>query len=143
MNGPAKPDDGLEAADVNGRARREGRGADAEADADAGERCHAVTLRNRGGLTLMVREDEAILDAFEREGLALPVACRYGGCITCAARLTTGKVVQPKGTALNKRQSRAGYVLLCVARPRSACTIDAGVESHTDLYQNPFAVKRA
>ena len=31
-----------------------------------------------------------------------------------------------------------GYVLLCVARPRSDCTLDVGVESHDKLYRNPF-----
>ncbi|MEO0673315.1 MAG: ferredoxin, partial [Pseudomonadota bacterium] len=53
-----------------------------------------------------------------------------------------GKVVQPKGTALNKRQSKAGYILLCVARPRTDCVLEVGVESHGDLYENPFASAR-
>lgn len=102
---------------------------------------HKVTLLNRGGRVLDVREDEAILDVCETNGIVLPVACRYGGCITCAAKLVSGKVVQPKGTALNKRQSQEGFVLLCVARPRSDCEVEAGVESHGGLYVNPFAVK--
>ena len=103
---------------------------------------HTVTFRNRDGVTLSVAEDEAIFDVAQRDGIALPIACRYGGCITCAARLISGRVVQPKGTAINKRQSQAGYILLCVARPRSDCVVDVGVESHGDLYQNPFAVAR-
>lgn len=101
---------------------------------------HRITLSNRDGAAFDVREDEAILDVFEQAGVILPVACRYGGCITCAARLVSGRVVQPKGTALNKRQSKAGYILLCVARPRTDCVIEAGVESHGDLYVNPFSV---
>ncbi len=103
---------------------------------------YKVTLRNRNSVTLDVGEDEAILDVSEANGIILPVACRYGGCITCAARMISGQVAQPNGTAINKRQSQAGYVLLCVARPRSDCVFDVGVESHTDLYQNPFSVKR-
>ena len=102
---------------------------------------HRVTLANRAGAAFDVSEDEPILDVCEQEGVILPVACRYGGCITCAARLLSGRVVQPKGTALNKRQSKAGYILLCVARPRTDCVIEAGVESHGDLYVNPFSVK--
>ena len=78
-------------------------------------------------------EEEAILDAAEREGFTWPVACRYGGCITCAGRLLSGSVRQPKGTALNRRQSQAGYVLLCVARPKEDCTIEVGVETHGEL----------
>lgn len=105
----------------------------------AREKLHRVTLVNRGGFTVDVREDESILDACNARGVILPVGCRYGGCITCAAKLLSGKVVQPGATALNRRQSRAGYVLLCVARPRSGCELLVGVESHDQLYRNPFA----
>lgn len=100
---------------------------------------HQVTLRNRG-VALSVAEDEPIYDAALAAGEQLPIACAYGGCITCAAKMISGKVRQPKGTALNKRQSQAGYILLCVARPTEDCVIDVGVESHDQLYQNPFAV---
>ncbi len=102
---------------------------------------HKVILQNRG-VTLHVGESETIYDVAEAEGTQLPIACRYGGCITCAARLLSGKVRQPKGTALNRRQSQAGYILLCVAHPKEDCVVEVGVESHTDLYQNPFSVKR-
>ena len=97
-----------------------------------------VTLRNRG-LTLEVGADEPIYRAALAAGVQLPIGCGYGGCITCAARLVEGRVRQPGASALNRRQSRAGYVLLCVARPRSDCTIDEGVQSHGELYLNPFA----
>ena len=103
------------------------------------EKRHQVTLRNRG-VALTVREDEPIYDAALAAGVQLPIACAYGGCITCAAKMISGKVRQPKGTALNKRQSQAGYILLCVARPTEDCVIDVGVESHDQLYQNPFAL---
>ncbi len=102
-------------------------------------RRHKVTLKNRGGLTVDVGEDEAIIDVVEAAGHVLPIACRYGGCITCAAKMLEGKVRQPNGTALNKRQSQEGYVLLCVARPRTDCVFEVGVESHDKLYINPFA----
>lgn len=103
---------------------------------------HKITVANRGGRVFDVAEDETILDICERHGTILPVACRYGGCITCAGKLLSGKVRQPKGTALNKRQSKEGYILMCVAHPKEDCVIEVGVESHTTLYQNPFAVKR-
>ncbi len=103
---------------------------------------HNVTVANRGGRTFTVREDQTILDVCEDNGVILPVACRYGGCITCAGRLVSGKVRQPKGTALNRRQSQAGYILMCVAHPKEDCVIEVGVESHGNLYQNPFSVPR-
>lgn len=93
-------------------------------------RKHTITLRNRDGKSLQVGEDENILDAFEAAGEVLPVACHYGGCITCAARMVSGSVRQPGASAINKRQSAAGHVLLCVARPRTDCVLDVGVESH-------------
>ena len=99
---------------------------------------HRVTLRNRDNLEFKIGESEAIIDVVEQSGYLLPVGCRYGGCITCAAKLINGKVKQPNGTALNKRQSNDGYILLCVARPQTDCIIDVGVESHDTLYQNPF-----
>lgn len=107
-----------------------------------GARIHKVTIANRGGRVLEVSEDQTILDVCEANGLPLPVACRYGGCITCAGRLVSGSVRQPKGTALNRRQSQAGYILMCVAHPKEDCVVEVGVESHTDLYQNPFSVAR-
>lgn len=102
-------------------------------------RRHLITFRNRDGLSFEVGEDEAIIDVVEAAGHVLPIACRYGGCITCAAKMISGSVRQPKGTALNRRQSREGYVLLCVARPDEDCVFDVGVESHDALYVNPFA----
>lgn len=104
---------------------------------------HRITLRNRDNVSALVSEDEPILDAFEAIGVVLPVGCRYGGCITCAARKLSGSVRQPGATALNRRQSALGYVLLCVARPRADCVFDVGVESHDQLYTNPFAAAGA
>ena len=89
-------------------------------------------------LDLEVTEQQSIYTAALAVGLQLPIGCQYGGCISCAAKLISGKVKQPGATALNKRQSRAGYILLCVARPTTDCVIEEGVESHGELYQNPF-----
>ena len=51
---------------------------------------HVITLANRGGRQFEVFEDEFILDALEEQGMVLPVGCRYGGCVTCAAKLRPG-----------------------------------------------------
>ena len=71
-------------------------------------------------------------------GVDLPYGCQYGGCITCAAKLIKGKVDQKSQVALNNRQINDGYVILCVARAKTDCTFDIGVESHDKLYRNPF-----
>ena len=101
---------------------------------------YQVELQN-AGITLDVAEDQPIYKAALDAGVQLPIGCDYGGCITCAAKLLEGSVRQPGASALNKRQSKAGYVLLCVARPKSDCVIAVGVESHGELYENPFTGK--
>jgi len=101
---------------------------------------HRGELRNCG-VTLEVAQDQPIYQSALAAGIQLPIGCDYGGCITCAAKLISGKVRQPGATALNKRQSKAGYILLCVAQPMSDCVIDEGVDSHDELYLNPFSGK--
>ncbi len=101
---------------------------------------YKVELLN-AGITLEVAEDQPIYQAALQAGIQLPIGCDYGGCITCAAKLRSGKVRQPGASALNSRQSKAGYILLCVARPKTDCVIEEGVESHAELYQNPFTGK--
>ena len=98
-----------------------------------------ITLANRGGETYRVDGRKPLLATLEAAGVSLPYGCRYGGCISCAARLLDGAVDQRAGVALNGRQLANGYVLLCVARPLGDCTLDVGVESHDRLSRNPFA----
>ena len=97
-----------------------------------------ITLANRNGQSVAVAADRPLLDTLEAHGVSLPYGCRYGGCISCAAKLLAGNVDQSTGTALNRRQISDGYVLLCVAQPLSDCILEIGIESHDKLYRNPF-----
>jgi ferredoxin len=97
-----------------------------------------VIIANHGRASYVVEIDRPLLDTLEEHGVDLPYGCRYGGCITCAAKLTAGEVDQHEQVALNNRQIANGYVVLCVARPLSDCTLEVGVESHDALYRNPF-----
>jgi len=97
-----------------------------------------ITIENRGGSTFLVDARRPLLESLREQGVDLPYGCRYGGCITCAAKLTAGEVDQRRQVALNNRQINNGYILLCVARPQSDCTLEIGVESHDKLYRNPF-----
>ena len=98
-----------------------------------------ITLANRDGATYQVDGNKPLLNSLEAAGVSLPYGCKYGGCITCAAKLLNGEVDQKAAVALNNRQLRDGYVLLCVARPLGDCTLNVGVDSHDTLYRNPFA----
>lgn len=101
---------------------------------------YRIELVNRN-LAIDVSADQYILEAIESTGLRLPVGCRYGACITCAARLLSGKVDQPLAVALKLDQAAAGYVLLCIATAQSDCQFEVGFESQKELYRNPFAAK--
>jgi 2Fe-2S type ferredoxin len=98
-----------------------------------------ITLANRSGASFQVDRHKPLLGALEAQGVSLPYGCRYGGCITCAAKLRSGRIDQRAGVALNGRQLADGYVLLCIALPLTDCTLDVGVDSHDKLYRNPFA----
>ncbi len=100
---------------------------------------HKVVLVNEDGRALTVPADQTVLDAAEEAGMVLPYGCRYGGCVTCAARLVSGAIDQPEAVGLKDYMAEAGYVLTCVAYPRSDCELEVGVRSHfRGLYRNPF-----
>jgi ferredoxin len=104
------------------------------------KKTYQVQLINRN-LVVEVAEDQYILEAVEAAGQKLPVGCRYGVCATCAARLLKGEVEQSQAVGLKPAQAAKGYVLLCIASPRSDCRFGVGVESQADLYVNPFKNK--
>ncbi len=97
-----------------------------------------IKIANRNNVIYKVDKNRPLLDSLIEQGLDLPYGCKYGGCITCAAKLISGKVDQHRQVALNNRQINNGYIVLCVARPKGDCTLEIGVESHDTLYRNPF-----
>ena len=97
-----------------------------------------VEISNRRGKSYNVEDKRPLLDSLKEQGVDLPYGCKYGGCITCAAKLVYGEVDQRRQVALNNRQINDGYIILCVARPKSNIILEIGVESHDKLYRNPF-----
>jgi ferredoxin len=86
---------------------------------------HKVTLQFEGKETIMeVREDETILNAARDNGIELPHDCELGVCLTCPAKVVSGKVDQSGGT-LDDSVMEQGYALTCVSCPRSDVVIKA------------------
>lgn len=80
------------------------------------------------GRTIEVPADQPILEAAEERGLDLPYQCRMGVCGVCSAlRVEEGEVDQIEGMFLSEGEKAEGYVLTCIARPRS----DLKVRSNT------------
>ena len=80
------------------------------------------------GRTIEVPADQPILEAAEERGLDLPYQCRMGVCGVCSAlRVEEGEVDQIEGMFLSEGEKSEGYVLTCIARPRS----DLKVRSNT------------
>ena len=97
-----------------------------------------ITIANRENKTFEVKGSKPLLQELRSHGGDLPYGGKYGGCITCAAKLIDGEVDQRSQKALNNRQINNGYVVLCVDKAKTDCKIEIGVESHDKLYRNPF-----
>ncbi|MBD1840710.1 2Fe-2S iron-sulfur cluster binding domain-containing protein [Coleofasciculus sp. FACHB-64] len=98
---------------------------------------HKVEIYDQGNTqTLEVPEDKTILQVAYAAGLDLPSSCNAGVCTTCAAKVLEGKVEQGDGMGVSPELQAQGYVLLCVAYPRSDLKIESGKED--ELYELQF-----
>jgi ferredoxin len=98
---------------------------------------YQVEIHYDGGVsTIAVAENETILAAADKAGIHLPNSCNAGVCTTCAGKIISGQVDQSGGMGVSPDLQAQGYVLLCVAYPRSDLKI--ATEKEDELYHLQF-----
>jgi propane monooxygenase reductase subunit len=77
-------------------------------------------------LQMEVTEDETVLDAAFRQGIALMHGCKEGQCSACKSFLIDGDVQMDRYStfALADYESDEGYILLCKSRAYSDLTVE-------------------
>jgi ferredoxin len=89
--------------------------------------------------TIAVNESETVIDAAERVDIGLPFGCLTGACATCTGKVHSGTLEHRRTPrALKPRHLEAGYVLLCIAEPRSDCRVRVGADVQAELVSNPW-----
>ena len=100
---------------------------------------HTVEIHHQGKTyTIEAPGNKTILRAAEEAKLDLPNSCNAGVCTTCAAQvMAEGTVDQSEGMGVGPELQGEGYVLLCVAYPRSNLKIET--EKEDEVYKRQFA----
>lgn len=114
-------------------------------DVDSVDSCvtYTVTLQ-ASGKQFAVGDDQHVLDAAQKAGLALPYSCLAGVCGSCKATLISGQCTYPHNppTALNAAEQQSHKILLCQAVPSSDLVIAAReVASLADMPHGEFALE--
>ena len=90
-------------------------------------------------LAFSCNNEDTILRAALRSGLAFPYECNSGGCGSCKFELIDGdvEVLWDKAPGLSPRDLRKGKKLACQCRVTSDCTIKATVEQKSSVEHEP------
>jgi ferredoxin len=88
-----------------------------------------------------VGEDEHILAAARRAGLVLPSLCEQGWDLACAVRVLSGSLDHSDSRRYYPEDERAGFALICTAKPRSDLRLrahqTAAMRRHRDAHGLP------
>lgn len=74
--------------------------------------------------TVVAKAGQTLLEAGLDASIAMPFSCSMGGCAACRVKLVQGDVVSEEPNCLSADERRDGFVLACISRPVSACTVE-------------------
>ena len=83
-----------------------------------------------------VEENEFILDAALRQGIAFPYQCKTGSCATCLGKVISGQVHYPDGLPLTimEHEHEQGKAVFCVSVAKSDLELEVNeINSSSDV----------
>ena len=78
------------------------------------------------GLRFYARGDVSLVQSAREAGIVLPTSCRNGTCRACLCRVVSGQarhLIEWPG--LSADEKRDGFILPCVAAPKTSLLIEA------------------
>lgn len=86
--------------------------------------------------TFNVDENEFILDAALRQGIAFPYQCKTGSCATCLGKVNSGEIHYPDGLPLTvmEHEHEQGKAVFCVSIAKSDLELEVNeIDSSSDV----------
>ena len=71
-----------------------------------------------GARSIECDRNDFIWNAAAQNGIRLPSICHQGRCLTCAGRVRSGEFDQSRADTYFPEDRKAGFILLCTAKPR-------------------------
>lgn len=91
-----------------------------------------LNLKKNLDIVIPCEENQTILEGAEASRVDLPYSCRVGLCSTCVGKVHEGLINQEEQMFLTNDQLEKGFILTCVAFPKSNATIY--VDEEENLY---------
>ncbi len=84
-----------------------------------------LLVRQRGQERVVwAKAGQTLLEAGLEAGMSMPFSCSMGGCAACRVKLVQGEVASDEPNCLSAEEQRDGFVLACVSRACSGCTLE-------------------